>query len=105
MRCRDNYKSTRARDIFGGAAISLATAGFGHGVSHLAHHTITQATHHAVIHGQHLVTHAVGDASECGAEYGSHKSLEKRANSRMPIPREICDMCYEVTSKTFCKTI
>jgi hypothetical protein len=100
MRRRDKYKSTRARDVFGGAAISLATAGFGHGVSHVAHHAITHATHHVVTHGQHLICDGVGDASEHGAEYGIDTASEKGADLQMlSSVRYLCDMCYEVILK------
>jgi hypothetical protein len=97
MRCRPTYSSTRCRDIFLGAGISFATAGLGHGVSHVVNYGISQAAGHAVSHGQHLAIEAGGLASEKGGDYGIDKGLEKRIDSIWisGIYRR-CDECYKV---------
>jgi hypothetical protein len=46
----------RCCDILGGAAILAATAGLGHGVTHVANQAITYATYHALSYGQHTLT-------------------------------------------------
>jgi hypothetical protein len=101
MRSRDVYARTRCRDIFGGAAISAATVGLGHGVTHIANQAITHATHHALTHGQHALTHYPGHSTEKRAEHVIERALEKHTGSGAITAstglHRICDVCYEVS--------
>jgi hypothetical protein len=101
MRLQGVYASTRCRDVFGGAAISAATAGLGHGVTHVANQVITHATHHALTHGQHTLTHRLGHYAEKRAKRVIDGQLEKHADSEAIIAitsiSRICDVCYEVS--------
>ncbi|PMD16276.1 hypothetical protein NA56DRAFT_753361 [Hyaloscypha hepaticicola] len=100
MRSRGVYASRRCRDIFGGAAISAATAGLGHGVSHVANQAITHATHHALTHGQHTFTHQLGHSTEKGVHQAIEMALVKHAEPEATMAitiGRICDVCYKVS--------
>lgn len=100
MRSRDEYSSTRLRDVFGGGAISAMTLGIGHGITHVANNLITHATHHAVTQGQHALTHRLGHSVEKYAECAVDEALEEHATSKALLPAFVinrrCDMCFMV---------
>jgi hypothetical protein len=100
MRSQGVYASIRCRDILGGATISAATAGLGHGVTHVANQAVTHATHHALTHGQQTFTHQLGHSAGKGAHQVIDRALIKHPNSEaiMAITSSrICDVCYEVS--------
>ena len=61
---RRQRQSTRVRDLFGGAAISVANAGLGHHVSHIANHIFSQTTAHTLTQSQSLVATGAGEGAQ-----------------------------------------
>lgn len=95
----------RKRDLWAGVGITAATAGLGHGASHIAHHVVSEIDYnHNYPELDDWACKGIEKGTDKGAKYLLEHAYDAVANEyndpSRPV-RKMCDGCYIVSGFTY----